>query len=484
MDQARTPYLDALVRYASERNVPFHTPGHIQGRGAHQALLRTFGPRTLELDLCTGLDHLDGGPDSALGEAERLAAEAYGADESFFLVNGSTAGNHTMLVSTCHPGETVLVSRNTHKSIISALMVAGAVPRYVAAEIDPVTHLAHGTTPEAVDDGLTRAPDARAVVIVSPTYYGVCSDVAGIAEVCHRRGIPLLVDEAWGAHFPFHPALPEPALALGADAAVTSPHKLCGAFTQAALLNVRSGLIDTNRVRVVSRMVQSSSPSCLLYASLDVARMQMATVGEALLAETIAIADDARIALNEHPRLSVIDKGLVGHFGVHAVDPTRLCVDVTGNTGYEVERMLIALHRVVVEMSDFANVLCNVTIGHDAEDTQRLVRGLTHVASVVHGAGPEPEGLPEHLLTDVPEQALSPSDAFHAAQERVPLAESVGRVSAEMVASYPPGIPALIPGERLTRPMVEYLSAQVQAGCRLVGPEDPFLETILVVTAR
>ena len=168
-------------------------------------------------------------------------------------------------------------------------------------------------------------------------------------------------------------------------------------------------------MRVVSRMVQSTSPSCLLYASLDVARMQMATVGEALLAETIAIADDARAALNDHPRLSVMGKELVGRFGVEDVDSTRLCVDVTGTgyTGYEVERMLIALHRVVVEMSDFANVLCNVTIGHKADDVQRLVRGLTHVASVVHGAGPEPEGLAEHLLTDMPEQAMSPSDAFH-----------------------------------------------------------------------
>jgi arginine/lysine/ornithine decarboxylase len=481
--QEAVPYLEELVRYAADRRYRFHTPGHIQGRGVHPLLLQAFGARTFDLDLCTGLGNLDGNVDSALVHAEQLAAEAWGAERTWFLINGSTAGNHTMLAATCAPGDTVLVSRNTHKSIVAALMMSGAVPAYIQAEIDPESHIAHGVTPAAVASALERRPEAKALLIVSPTYYGVCSDVAGIAEACHRKGVPLLVDEAWGPHFPFHQALPAHAISLGADAAVTSPHKLIGSLTQSAMLHVKGPLVDPDRFAVVLRMVQSTSPSCLLYAALDAARMQMATEGETLLQAAIGMAEDARTELNEHPRLHVIDKSLIGRYGVHAVDPTRLCVNVTGTgyTGYEVDHLLTAVHHVVVEMADFANVLANITIGHRPEDVTQLVRALMHIADVLHGGGPEPEGYVEHVSLDLPEQVMSPNGAFHARQERLPFERTAGRVSAELVASYPPGIPALVPGERVTAPLVEYLAAQVNAGCRMVGPEDPLLGTLRVV---
>ncbi|MCA1692699.1 MAG: aminotransferase class I/II-fold pyridoxal phosphate-dependent enzyme [Actinobacteria bacterium] len=482
-DQGRAPYFEALRRYASAGRTAFHTPGHIQGRGAHPWLQEALGLDVFELDLCPGLRDLDGDSGSAQGQAQALAAEAYGADRSYFLVNGSTAGNQIMLMSTCHPGDVVLTSRNTHKSIVGGLVVSGARPVYVRPQLDPHSHIAHGVTPAQVELGLDEHPEAKAVLIVSPTYYGACSDVAGIAAVAHNHGVPLLVDEAWGAHFPFHPALPPHALSVGADLVVTGIHKLLGAFTQASMLHAQGPLVDADRVEVVAGMVQSTSASTLLRASLDVVRMQMATEGEALLSEAIALSEEARDVISSHPRLWCLGKDLVGQHGVVAVDPTRLVVNVTGTgrTGYEVDQALYDDHGVVVELSDFANVLANVTIGHCRGDLVRLSDGLQAVADDPLADRLSPIGFVEEALRVLPDQVLSPMEAFHAHQERVRLADSVGRVSAEMAATYPPGIPVLVPGERLNRALVAHLAAQVAAGGRIVGPADSGLTTIGVV---
>jgi arginine/lysine/ornithine decarboxylase len=483
VDQSRAPYFEALRRYASVDRAAFHTPGHIQGKGAHPWLREAVGMSVLSLDVCPGLDQLDGGPNNALAAAQVLAAEAYGAARSFFLVNGSTAGNQIMLMSTCHPGDVVLTSRNTHKSIVGGLVVSGARPVYIRPELDPESHIAHGVTPAQVEAGLEAHPEAKAVLIVSPTYYGACSDVAGIADAAHRHGIPLLVDEAWGAHFPFHPSLPPHALSVGADLVVTGVHKLLGAFLQASMVHVQGNLVDHDRVDVVAGMVQSTSASALLRASLDVARMQMATEGEALLSGVIELAEEARDEIESHPRLSCLGKSLVGNHGVVAVDPTRLVVNVTatGRTGYEVDRILADEHDVAVELSDFANVLADVTIGHDRRDLARLTVALKAIADDPHSERLNPTGYVEEALRVLPEQALSPMEAFHAPQERVRLDASAGRISAEMAATYPPGIPVLVPGERLNPALVAHLAAQVVAGGRIVGPGDPRLETIAVV---
>ena len=481
-NQASAPYLEALIRYVGVPRAAFHTPGHIQGKGAHQSLLDTMGAAVLSMDISPGLGNMEGIPGCALDQAQALAAEAYGADRSWFLVNGSTAGNQIMVTSVCHPGDVVLTSRNTHKSIISAFRVGGVRPVYIPAELDPRSHIAHGVTAERVDEALERNPDVRAVLIVSPTYYGACSDVEGIADACHRRDVPLLVDEAWGPHFPFHDELPAHALSLGADMAVTGAHKLLGAFLQASMVHAQGRLVNGDRVEVVAKMLQSTSPSCLLRASLDAARMQMATVGEALLTEAIAIADEARARINEHPRLSCIDKRLVGSYGVTALDPTRLSVHVsgTGHTGYETDRMLFDNFDVTVELADFANVLANVTIGHSRADLTKFTDALWAIADAP-GHRLDPVGFVEQALYEVPEQVMSPGEAFHAAQELVPLEEAAGRISAEMAATYPPGIPVLVPGERLTPALVSHLAAQVAAGGRIVGPQDPRLERIQVV---
>jgi arginine decarboxylase len=483
MDQSNAPYLEALCAYSKVPRAAFHTPGHIQGRGAHPAVQDAFGERMLALDISPGLGNLDGVPGSALDEAQALAAEAYGAERTWFLANGSTLGNQIMVTAVCHPGDVILTSRNTHRSIISALMVAGVRPLYIPAELDPESHIAHGVTPAQVEANLAEHPEVRAVLIVSPTYYGVCSDVAGIAEAAHRHGVPLLVDEAWGPHFPFHPGLPAHALSQGADMVVDGAHKLLSAFLQASMLHVRGELVDHDRVEVVNRMLQSTSPSCLLRASIDAARMQMATEGEALLTTALELAEDARSRIEEHPLLSCLDKRLIGSHGVVDFDPTRLSVNVisTGFTGYEVEKMLFDDHAVTMEMADYANVLANVTMGHSKADLDQLVTALHTIADSPSEHSVKPQGFVERALYEVPEQVMSPGDAFHATQERVRLAESVGRISAEMAATYPPGIPVVVPGERLTPALGAHLGGQVAAGGRIVGPQDPRLERIQVV---
>ena len=483
MDQSSAPYFEALCAYSRVPRAAFHTPGHIQGRGAHPAVQEAFGERMLSLDISPGLGNLDGVPGSALDEAQALAAEAYGADRTWFLANGSTLGNQIMVTAVCHPGDVILTSRNTHRSIISALMVAGVRPLYIPAELDPESHIAHGVTPAQVEENLAAHPEVRAVLIVSPTYYGVCSDVAGIAEAAHRYGVPLLVDEAWGPHFPFHPNLPAHALSQGADMVVDGAHKLLSAFLQASMLHVRGDLVDQDRVEVVNRMLQSTSPSCLLRASIDAARMQMATEGEALLTTAIELAEDARSRIEEHPLLSCLDKRLIGSHGVVDFDPTRLSVNVisTGFTGYEVEKMLFNDHAVTMEMADYANVLANVTMGHSRADLDQLVAALHAIADNPTDHSVKPQGFVERALYEVPEQVMSPGEAFHATQQRVTLADSVGRISAEMAATYPPGIPVVVPGERLTPALVAHLAAQVAAGGRIVGPQDPKLDRIQVV---
>jgi arginine decarboxylase len=481
--QAQAPYLDALERFAATQRVGFHVPGHVQGAGAHARLRSAFGDAVLRLDLCSGLEGPDGCPDSALEEAQRLAAEAFGADRTWFLVNGSTIGNQIMLSAVCRAGDRVLTSRNTHKSVLSALVVSGATPVYLPAETDPANHLAHGVLPESVVTALRSCPDAAAVMLVSPTYYGACSDIAAIADVCHGHGIPLLVDEAWGPHFPFHPELPAHALSLGADAAVTGIHKLLGALTQASMLHVRGPLIDPARVETVAELLQTTSPSCLLFASLDVARMQMATEGRSRYDSILTMAREARIRLNSTPGLSVLSEAIVGHFGVAALDPTRLCVNVAGigRTGYDVASMLAQDYDIDVEMSDFTHVVANLTIGHTADDVHRLCDALEDVAASGRSGPTDPAGFIEALHFEQPVQAISPRAAFDSPHEALCLSDAVGRVAAELVASYPPGIPVIVPGERITRAIVDFLQAQLHAGARMVGVADPTLATIRVV---
>ncbi len=492
IEQVETPYFDALLDYIEEKHVPFHVPGHKQGKGAHERIKSILGEKIFELDLCSGLEGIDdhSQPKAVLMEAEHLAAEAYGADQTFFLTNGSTQGNYAMLMAFAGHGEKIIIPRNAHRSIVSALILSGAIPVYVNPEVDDELHIAHNVTPESIERALIANPDAKAVLVVSPTYYGVTCNLRRIADIAHAHGKPLLVDEAWGPHFAFHPDLPESALSAGADACVTGMHKLLGSFTQSSMLHVRSERVNIAHVNSVLRVIQSTSPSCLLLASLDVARMQMATEGELLLSKAIALAEMARSELNCVKNLYSFGRDIIGRPGVADVDPTRLTVTVVGLgfSGYAVDRILRRNYGIQVELSDLFNVLFNITIGDSEEDVEKLVSALSDLAL---GDGSRWLDRSEtrlgggHIrrarLPHQPEQSLSPREAFFSKHETVPLDKAIGRICAEIVASYPPGIPALSPGEIITRELVDYLKTELAAGIYIQGPEDPTLSTIKVV---
>ena len=381
---SRAPLFEAIRKYAGLPKAAFHTPGHKQGTGISPELLDFLGENVFRCDL-TELPEVDNlhDPDSVIREAQELAAQAYGADRSWFLVNGSTCGVETLMMAVCDPGDVVLLPRNCHKSAIAGVMLSGAIPAYIEPDYDRELGIAHGITPASVEIALTKYPQAKGVLCVSPTYYGVASNLAEIARIVHDRGLPFLVDEAWGPHFAFHSNLPQSALEAGADLVVQSTHKVLSGMTQASLLHVQGDRIDRNRVRNILQLLQSTSPNYVLMMSLDVARRQMALNGEALLARAIALADDARTRLNQIDGIHCFGSERLGSTpGFHALDRTRLTVTVSnlGIFGFEADDWVNENHDVQPEMSTLHNVVFIVSLGNTQEDIDRLVASFEALA--------------------------------------------------------------------------------------------------------
>ena len=475
----RVPLLAALRRYQASEMVPFSTPGHKLGAGADPELLSLLGAEVFAHDvwLNTG-DH-----ERVLREAETLAADAWGAERTRFLVNGSTGGNHAFLLAILRPGDEVVIGRDVHKSLLVALMLTGARPIFVSPDLHPELHVSVGLNPAGVAAALDAHPAARLVVLVSPTYWGIVTDIAGIADVAHARGVPLYVDEAWGPHFPFHPRLPLSALASSADGAVTSPHKLLGCLGQGAMLHTRGPRIDHERVAAAVQMTGTTSPSLPILASLDACRRQMVLQGEALLDQTLALAADARDRLAAIPGLRVLTADDVGGA---ALDPTRLVVDVTdiGMSGCAVERLLRDCHGVAPEMSDLVGLVFLLTIGDTPRSVDRLVDALGAIAVDQRQKRPHPiEGLMRSSGDAVApgEQALTPREAYFAPTRTVRMSDSVGKVAAEPVIPYPPGLAVLVPGEVVTAAKVAYLARGAAYGMYVTGPVDSTLATLRVV---
>jgi lysine decarboxylase len=354
-EQPTAPYLDAVIAYGFRGAGRFHVPGHKGGQGADPGLLHALGEDALLLDVPQDIRGIDVGPPPTPYErAERLAAEAYGARRSWFLTNGATQGNHALCLALAPLGAPVVAQRNSHASIVDGLVLSGGRPTFVAPEYDPELGMAHGVTPEALAAALERTPGARAAFIVSPTYYGMAADVAACAAVCAAAGVPLVVDQSWGAHFGFSDLLPAGALALGADAVLTSTHKLAGSLTQSAILHLGdTGRIDEAALARAVRIVRSTSPSSLLMASLDAARRQLAVHGEQLLHETVAAIGAARAKLHAIDGVELLDQELVGRPGIAAYDPLRIVLDVrgTGCTGMELADALRRMYDVHAELA-------------------------------------------------------------------------------------------------------------------------------------
>jgi len=489
VDQDATPYLDALVDYAGRDPGRFHVPGHKGGGGADRDLLAAFGEAALRLDIPAGIEGIDVAPDPAhtpFQYAQLLAAEAWGARRSWFLLNGASGGNHAACLALAHSGERVVVQRNVHSSTIDGLVLAGLQPHFVAPEIDPELGIAHCLAPDALAAGIDAEPEAVAVMIVSPTYFGAVADVAALAEVAHGRGIPLVVDESWGAHLHFSSALPDSALDQGADLVLSSVHKIVGSITQSAILHMgeSEGRIDEAVVDRSVTAVESTSPNAMLTASLDTARRQVAVRGEELLAETVLALGEVRERIRAIPGLDVLDDRLAGRPGVHAYDPMRVVVDVrgTGTTGHRIAGLMRDRDDIIVELFSENVVVAVFGVGERAAETgPRLVAALDHAAEVARAEG-EAEHRPFAEPPPWGPMERSPREAFLATQEVVPFDRAEGRIAAESLAAYPPGVPNVLPGERLTRPTLDYIADSVAHGGHVRGASDRSLRTIRVVS--
>jgi arginine decarboxylase len=482
--QDSTPYVDALLAYSALGPGRFQVPGHKGGIGADPAMVELVGETGLVNDVPSVTEGVDIGPEpTPFQQAQQLAAEAWGAARSWFLINGASQGNHATCMALAHLGNRVVVQRNVHSSVIDGLVLSGMRPTFVAPELDPELGIAHGLTPDSLAAGLDATPEAVAAMVVSPTYFGACADVAALAEVAHSRGVPLIVDEAWGAHLHFHPELPPDALGSGADLVNSSTHKIVGSLTQAAMLHLgRGGRVDAAIVDRCVSLVETTSPSGLLTGSLDAARRQVYVHGEELLGKAIDAIARTRDRIREIPGLDVLDERLVGSPGVAGFDPMRLGIDVRG-TGSSAQRLWKAAFHVSgldLELYSGNVVVAIFGVGEDPEAAgERLVAGLRKAVAELE----ETPGAPDEKLAPAPpwgELVLTPREAFLGPQEVVPFDAAAGRVAAEGLAAYPPGIPNVLPGERLTPETLDFIRESLAHGGYVRGGSDRELRTLRV----
>ena len=487
LDQSQTPLLRALSECSHRSHAAFYTPGHKRGQGTSQVLRNLLGTAVFRADLpeLPALDNLFA-PASVIAAAQALAAEAFGAEQTWFVTNGSTCGVMAAIVTTCSPGDRILLPRNVHASAISGLIAAGAHPVFLQPEYDPQRDLVHSITPAAVQEALARYPDIKAVLMVYPTYEGICGPIAAIAQLAHAHHIPLIVDEAHGPHFHFHPDLPQAALAAGADLTVQSTHKVLAALTQAAMVHVQGDRIDRPRLSRALQLFQSTSPSYLLLASLDAARQQMALDGPRLLERTLTLAHRAGHQLKAIPGLSVLELDPAGCSpGFVDLDRTRLTLGIAalGQDGFSIDQLLDQTYGVIAELPTQNYLTFIISLGNTLADIERLVSAWEQMVPTLEPS-PVPRQLPRSGLNPGPlisTPVMSPREAHFRTSEPVPRAQAPGRISGESVCLYPPGIPLILPGEMISVAAVDQLTQVLAEGGTVTGCSDSSLQTLKVV---
>ncbi|MGG3466514.1 aminotransferase class I/II-fold pyridoxal phosphate-dependent enzyme [Neobacillus pocheonensis] len=483
MSQNQTPLFSGLLAHAKRNPIQFHIPGHKKGAGIDPEFRNFIGDNALSIDLINigPLDDLHS-PKGMIKQAQDLAAEAFGADHTFFSVQGTSGAIMTMVMAVCGPGEKIIVPRNVHKSVMSAIVFSGAIPVFIHPEIDMELGISHGITNDAVERALEQHPDAKGVLVINPTYFGISADLKKIVEIAHSYDVPVLVDEAHGVHIHFHEDLPLSAMQAGADMAATSVHKLGGSMTQSSILNVKEGLVSVKHVQSILSMLTTTSTSYLLLASLDVARKQLATKGRELIDKTIDVAQSIRKRINEIDNLHCVGEEILGSKATFDFDPTKLIISVKdlGLTGFEVEKWLREKHNIEVELSDLYNILCIISLGDTEYEADLLVSAMKDLAEECKHRAEKVEPV-EVLLPEIPVLALTPRDAFYSDTEVIPFDESEGRIIAEFVMVYPPGIPIFIPGEIITKENLHYIKKNLEVGLPVQGPEDDEIKTIHVI---
>ena len=479
LDQNDAPLHRALEDYRSRRVVPFDVPGHKQGRGTPE-LTAFLGKQCLSVDVNSmkPLDNL-AHPTSVIRDAEALAADAFGADAAFLMVGGTTSGVQAMIMSVCKAGDAIILPRNVHRSAINALIVTGIRPIYV----DPGTHAGLGISLGMAADDVVRTirenPDAKAVFVNNPTYYGICTDVKTIVDAAHEAGMAALIDEAHGTHFYFGENLPVTAMEVGADMSAVSMHKTGGSLTQSSLLLMRLGRVDPSYVRTIINLTQTTSASYLLMSSIDLARKALATKGRETFETVCGLAEYGRREINGIGGYYAFSREIANGGNVYDFDVTKLSVNTLkiGRAGVEVYDLLRDDYEIQIEFGDMGNLLAIVSVGDTHYNIERLVSALSEIKRLHSRDGLD---LLDHEYIP-PVVRLSPQEAFYANRTSVPIREAVGRVTAEFVMCYPPGVPILAPGELVTQDALDYVLYAKEKGSLVMGPQDMNIDRLNVV---
>ncbi|WP_372518619.1 aminotransferase class I/II-fold pyridoxal phosphate-dependent enzyme [Candidatus Ruminimicrobiellum ovillum] len=479
--QNKVPIFDTLLGHAKRNVTSFHTPGHKNGKGIDPVLKEVTGDGLYKFDV-TVFDEVDSlhDPVGPIKKAEELMAQAYGVKHSLFLVNGTSVGNIAMFLSACDPGDSIIVSRSSHKSIMGGIILSGVWPIWLQPTIDQNLDIIFNSTYEEIKQALEMYPEARAVFLTSPTYNGVATEVKKIADLCHRKGKILLVDEAHGPHLKFNDKLPMSAVDAGADLCVQSTHKILSALSQGSVLHHNSKLVDINRVKKIVSMLQTTSPQYLTLASIDLARRQAVLHGKEMFDKVIEAAEWARKEINEKiSNMRCLTKADIKDRNFD-LDLTKLTINVTktGLSGYEVDEILAKKYNIQVDCSDTFNLIAIMGIGSDMEDVQKLVSALKEISKKY-------KGTQKNWILKIPslatEMVMTPREVFLSHDiKKIPLAKSVGHVSAQVLTPYPPGIPVVIPGERISKEICDYLVEMASKGIRISGQEGDVLKMVKV----
>jgi len=478
LDQTRAPIYEALEKLRRQRVVPFDVPGHKRGRG-NKELVELLGERCVGIDVNSmkPLDNLSH-PVSVIKDAEELTASAFGAEHAFLMVGGTTSAVQAMILSVCKRGNKIILPRNVHKSAINALVLCGAIPVYVNPEVNKELGISLGMEVSSVEAAIKENPDAVAVLVNNPTYYGICSDIKSIVKLAHDAGMKVLADEAHGTHLYFQPELPISGMAAGADMAAISMHKSGGSLTQSSILLTNKG-VNAEYVRQIINLTQSTSASYLLLSSLDISRRNLALRGEESFAKVMQMAEYARREINSIGGYYAYGKELVNGTSVYDYDVTKLSIHTLGIglAGIEVYDLLRDEYDIQIEFGDASNILAYISIGDRLQDIERLVGALADIARIYKK---DKTGMLTGEFIN-PVVAKSPQEAFYAKKVSLPLRETKGRISGENVMCYPPGIPILAPGEEITEEIIEYIEYVKEKGCSMQGTEDPEVNNLMVL---
>jgi arginine decarboxylase len=487
MDHNRAPVLDALVEFRRRGDVVYGPPGHKQGRGADPRAVEVLGAGVYESDVLA-LNGLDDRRQSqgVVAQAEELMADAVHAEHAFFATAGSSLSVKTAMISVAGPGEKLLVSRNAHKSVVAGVVVGGIRPVWVHPHFDTGLHLAHPPEPADVDRALAAHPDAKGMLLITPTDWGTCADIAGIAEVCHSYGVPLIVDEAWGAHLPFHPDLPAWGMDAGADVVVTSVHKMGGAVEQSSVFHLQGSRVDPAVLKAREDLLGTTSPSPLIQATLDGWRRQMVQHGRAMLSGALERAGRIRSVVDGLSGVGLMGAEVIRPQGAFELDPLVLTMDVRGLgiTGFAASEWLRAELHVDIGAADVCRISARITHADDDETEQRLVGALRALAERAGEIDRAPQvRLPTPSALQ-PETVMLPRDAYFGPTEQIPVEQAAGRICAEIVTPYPPGVPVLAPGELIDTVALDYLTSGVAAGMVIPDAADAALKTLRVAAGR